>query len=319
MKNIAILTYDGASLFELACAVELFCLPRPEFEHWYQAKVISFDEGLHQVTGNVLLCVDRVTSLTEFDMLIIPSWPIFQANPVHSLVDEIKAFSQQKKPIYSFCSGAFLLAELGLLDDQDATTHWRYADTFKQRFPQVRYKDDVLYVFNNIIGCSAGSAAAIDLGIEIIRQDFGYAIANKVARRFVMSAHRKGGQSQFVETPLLEVPNQFSQALDWAVAHLSSTFSINQFALKAGMSRRTFDRKFHATFNLTAKHWLTQQRLNQAKNLLENESYSIEKVAECVGFDNAVTMRHHFKKQLGISPSQYRLQFSHPTIHNTVE
>jgi AraC family transcriptional activator FtrA len=210
----------------------------------------------------------------------------------------------------SFCSGAFLLAELGVLEARQATTHWRYAEQFKQRFHNIQFLDDVLYVYDGKIGCSAGSASAIDLGLEIIRQDFGYQIANKVARRLVVSAHRLGGQSQFVETPILAVPNQFSAAIDWASNHLNDDIGVNEMASRANMSRRTFDRKFRSSFNLSPKVWLTQQRLEKAKQLLEIGAHSVEKIAELSGFDNAITMRHHFRKCLSISPMQYRHQFT---------
>ena len=126
----------------------------------------------------------------------------------------------------------------------------------------------------------------------------------------MVSAHRLGGQSQFVETPILEVPNQFSQAIDWALSHLNENIEVDELASRASMSRRTFDRKFRTSFNLSPKAWLTQQRLEKAKTLLENEHYSVEKIAELSGFENAITMRHHFRKQLSISPNQYRNQFS---------
>jgi AraC family transcriptional activator FtrA len=210
----------------------------------------------------------------------------------------------------SFCSGAFLLAELGLLDGRKATTHWRYAEFFKARFPSVHYVDDVLYVYDGKIGCSAGSAAALDLGIEIIRQDFGYKIANQVARRLVLSAHRQGGQSQFVETPVLQSPGQFAKALDWALKHLSEAIDVNNMAERANMSRRTFDRKFRSSLNQSPKEWLTTQRLNLAKELLEMETANVEKVASLCGFESAITFRHHFRKNIGVSPGQYRKQFN---------
>lgn len=308
--NIAILSYPNAALFELGCAVELFALPRPEFEHWYLCDVVSFSVQPLPVTGGIQLQAQTVETLEPYSMLVIPSWPVATNNTVPpELAAEILRFYQQGKRVISFCSGAFLLAELGLLDGRTATTHWRYAGQFKQRFPQVNYADDVLYVYQEQLGCSAGSAAALDLGIEIIRQDYGYQIANQVARRLVLSAHRKGGQSQFVETPLLQQSGLFTQALDWASANLTTPITIDTLAGKAGMSRRTFDRKFRSTFNMTAQDWLIQQRLERAKALLENNSGQIDHIAALAGFENAITLRYHFRKILGVSPTEYRQQF----------
>lgn len=310
MHNIAILSYPNAALFELGCAVELFALSRPEFEHWYKCEVISFSVPPLPVTGGLQLQAKTVATLEPYSMLVIPSWPVTTNHTVPpELGAEILRFYQQGKRIISFCSGAFLLAELGLLDGRKATTHWRYAGQFKQRFPKVNYVDDVLYVYQEQLGCSAGSAAALDLGIEIIRQDYGYQMANQVARRLVLSAHRKGGQSQFVETPLLQQSGLFTQALDWASANLTAPISIDTLAGKAGMSRRTFDRKFRSTFNMTAQDWLIQQRLERVKALLENSSGQIEHIAALAGFESAITLRYHFRKILGVSPVEYRQQF----------
>ncbi len=310
MHRVAILTYDNAALFELGCAVELFGLARPEFNDWYECDVVSFEKGPLSFTSGIQLQGKHVTSLKSYDLLVIPSWPAHEVTIPKKMASEIQRFYKKGKRLISFCSGAFLLAELGIFDGGQATTHWQYADIFKTRFPDLEYADDVLYLFDGRIGCSAGSSAAIDLGIEVIRRDFGYEVANKVARRLVLSAHRKGGQSQFAETPVPDESSQFSQALDWALKNLSKPIDVELFASKANMSRRTFDRKFRANLNLTPKEWLTHQRLNLAKVLLEKHDYGIEKVAELSGFDNATTMRHHFRKELGISPSLHRQQFN---------
>lgn len=317
MHKIAILSYDGAALFELGCAVELFGLPRPEFKPWYQCDVVSFDAGPLKTTGGLFLSVIQTESLQDYDCIIVPSWSTEITPPPAQLAKEVRDFHRAGKRILSFCSGAFLLADLGLLDGRKATTHWRYAQQFQKRFCTVDYVEDVLYVYDGQIGCSAGSAAAIDLGLEVIRRDFGHQIANQVARRMVLSPHRKGGQSQYVESPVLETPGQFTEALDWAIANISSNFSINTLAARANMSRRTFDRRFRSAFNLTPKEWLTNQRLIVAKQLLEGAASNIEgavsnieKIASLAGFDNATTLRHHFRKSIGIAPSQYRDQFA---------
>jgi AraC family transcriptional activator FtrA len=316
MKKVAILSYDGSALFELGCAVELFGLQRTEFENWYSTDVVTFDSGLLSSTCGVNLGVKKVSSLEPYTMLVVPSWPT-EKQPIDPLLaQQIGLFQQQSKTIISFCSGAFLLAELGVLDKRNATTHWRYAERFKQRFEQLSYIDDVLYVFEQNIGCSAGSAAAIDLGIEVIRRDFGSNIASQVARRLVMAPHRKGGQSQYVETPLLQSSTEFAAALNWALSNLASEIIISDLATRSHMSRRTFDRRFRSTHGCSAKEWLITQRLNLAKATLEHKQLSIERVAQASGFENANVLRHHFRKNLGVSPRQYRDQFSSLTNHS---
>ncbi len=307
--KVAILANEEISLFELACAVELFALPRPEITNWYQTEVVSLLENEKHSTGGMRITCKTVTDFTDYDTLIIPSWPITQRDISAQLSTQIKQFYAQGKRILTFCSGSFLLAELGLLENQNAITHWRYAEAFKQRFPRVNYVDNALYVLGPQIGCSAGSAAGLDLGLAVIRNDFGFATANQVARRLVVSTHRQGGQAQFVETPIPKIDNHFSSALDWAIKHLDKGINVDTLAMKANMSRRSFDRKFSATFSMAPNAWLTSQRINKAKELLENQPWPIERIAEAAGFETAVTMRHHFAKQLGISPKAYRQQF----------
>ncbi len=322
MNTVAILTYQNSSLFELACAVELFGLTRPEFPNWYRAEVITLNAALSNnkkrslnSTCNVSINVKQTDSLTPYSMLVIPSWPTDNAKITEILKREILKFHQHSKTIISFCSGAFLLAELGILDNRQATTHWQYANKFKRRFPRVEYLDDVLYVFNQTVGTSAGSASAIDLGLAVIRRDFGSDIASQVARRLVMSPHRKGGQSQYVETPLPQKESIFSATLDWALGNLDSDISIDDLASKSHMSRRTFDRRFRSTHGCSAKQWLITQRLNLAKVALERSGSSIEQIAQSAGFESANALRHHFRKSLGVSPRQYRDQFSSLTNH----
>ncbi|GAB1267769.1 transcriptional regulator FtrA [Aurantivibrio infirmus] len=309
MKHIAILANDQGAFFELGCAIEVFGLPRPEYENWYQCDVVSFTQGPLNFTSGIQIHCKVIESLDDYNMLVIPSWPTNKSKPSQQLIEEVLSFHKKGKRIISYCSGAFLLGEAGILNERDATTHWKYAERFKKAFPKTHYLDDVLYVYDGLIGCSAGSAAALDLSIEVVRSDYGYKIANQVARRLVLSSHRKGGQSQFVETPMLAIPNRFSETLDWALNNLSSAIDINTLARKANMSRRTFDRKFKTTFNLSPNSWLINQRLTFAKQLLEEKKYAIEKVAQMSGFGNSITMRHHFNKSYGISPKQYKQQF----------
>lgn len=310
VKRIAILTFNDLALFELGCAVELFALPRPELDAWYQTDIVSFETGPLNATGGVRIAANTVKHLDAYDMLIVPSWSSQLRYISAPLKDAILKMHQQGKRIISFCSGAFLLAELGLLKGRRVTTHWRYQPQFMERFPDSRYVEDVLYVYDGNIGCSAGSSAAIDLGIEIIRDDFGHEVANSVARRLVLAAHRSGGQSQYVDKPVHKGRNLFTETLDWAIANLDQKLDILRLASNAGMSRRTFDRKFRATFNMSANAWLIEQRLALAKQLLEETHFQIERVAQYAGFENAMTLRHHFRKQLNITPTRYREQFN---------
>jgi len=308
-RKLAILAYPQLSMFELGCALELFALKRPEFEQWYQTEVVSLTDEKLETIANIQLQVDVVNSLTKYGTLIIPGWSTKSRKIDSVIANSIKQFYNQGGRIVSLCSGAFLLAELGLLDGKRVTTHWRYAELFQQRFPQVEYVENVLYTVSDNIGCSAGSAAALDLGLEIIRQDFGAEIGSQVAKRLVVAPHRQGGQAQFVDTRPVINQQGFSATLDWALLHLDKKIDIDDLSKKALMSRRTFDRQFRATLNQSPKQWLTQQRLQKAQNYLECEDLSIDRISEMSGFENAMNLRHYFRKYLGVTPTHYKQQF----------
>ena len=284
--NVGVLITNNTAMFELGCALELFALPRPEFEPWYSTKVISFAGSTHDATGGVTVSAEHVDNLSQFNTIVIPSWPVAE-RASDALIDALVLFYESGGRVISFCSGAFLLAQTGLLNGKQGITHWRYASVFKQQFPKINYVDDVLYTLNDKLGCSAGSSAAIDLGIAIIRHDYGYNIANQVARRLVLAAHRNGGQSQFVETPVPKTSNTFSATLDWAIHHIDQTIDVNDLAKQANMSRRSFDRHFRSALNMSPKEWITQQRLQRAKTLLETTRLNIDQVAYQSGFESA--------------------------------
>lgn len=309
MHKIAILIYPNTPLFELGCVAELFALPRPEIKNWYKTKIVSFELKPVSATGNIMIQAEIISDFESFDSIIIPGWPI-----QNSTIDPIlkKAFlsaHKNNKRLISICSGSFLLANLGLLDNKKATTHWRYSEQFKHQFKQVKYLENVLYTQHDNLFCSAGSASALDLGLEIIRQDFGHQIANSVARRLVISPHRSGGQAQYVESPIPSHNEKFKATLEWAETQVHQSISIDVLANHANMSRRSFDRHFRASVGMSAKKWLDQLRLDKAKTLLESEKLPIDQVAEYSGFVTPESLRHHFKLKLGVSPSQFRHQF----------
>ncbi|MEM0911384.1 MAG: DJ-1/PfpI family protein, partial [Pseudomonadota bacterium] len=176
MMRVIILILEQLSLFELACAVELFALPREEIEGWYTTRIVSLSDTVFDGLCNTQFTCEQVHALQACDLLVIPSFPVATKTVNEKVRKEVLNHYDAGGRIISFCSGSFLLAELGLLQGRVATTHWRYADAFKARFPHVEYKEDILYTYDGKVGCSAGSAAGIDLGIEVIRQDYGYKI-----------------------------------------------------------------------------------------------------------------------------------------------
>lgn len=308
-RKVAILASSPVSLFELGCATELFAVPRPDIDHWYHGEVINISSEPLLAAGGLALQAKTFNALAEFDDVLIPYWPTEQEASAN-LIEEIEAVYNRGGRIWSFCSGVFLLAQTGLLAGQAVTTHWRYQERLREKFPALEYRGDILYCFDDRIGCSAGSAAALDLGLEIIRRDYGFEIANRVAKRLLAHLHRQGGQSQFVEAPVPRHPDLLSEVMDWALSNMDQVMSVEQLAQRACMSRRSFDRKFRSTLNQSPKTWLIRQRLNLARALLERGQVDMESVALDTGFTNAASLRHHFNRQIGLSPSQYRRQFN---------
>lgn len=215
--------------------------------------------------------------------------------------------------VASICTGAFVLASAGLLDGHTATTHWRYTDLFSRLFPRVRLDPDVLYTDGETVLTSAGCASGIDLCLHMIRRDHGTAVANDVARRTVVPPHREGGQVQYIRRPVpaLSAPAT-SAAREWALRRLQEPITLGQMAARESMSVRHFTRRFRDEVGTTPINWLTQQRVELARELLEESDAPIDQVAARTGLGSAANLRQHFHLALGISPSAYRTTFRGP-------
>ncbi|MQA01218.1 MAG: helix-turn-helix domain-containing protein [Streptosporangiales bacterium] len=208
-------------------------------------------------------------------------------------------------------AGAVVLAAAGLLDGRRATTHWRYADVLQQRYPQTAVDPSPLYIDDRDILTSAGCAAGLDLCLHIVRQDFGAAVANAVARRLVVPPHRDGGQAQYIEAPMTPTPadDRIATSMAWAMEHLAEPITVQTLARRAAMSVRTYLRHFPRHTGISPIRWLINQRVQASLGLLETTDASIEEVARAVGFDTAVTYRHHFGHVMHTSPSAWRRTF----------
>lgn len=213
--------------------------------------------------------------------------------------------------IASICSGVFVLAGAGLLEGRRVAAHWAHAEPLVRRHPSLRVDARVLYVDDGDIMSSAGRAAGLDLCIHIVRKDFGPEIANDVARRLVIPAHREGGQAQFIPNPVvLAEGDPLAELCAWMRRNLDRDLTIESLAGRARMSRRTFIRRFEAATGMSPGEWVLQERMTQARDLLEATAMSVEDVATAVGFGTADALRHHFRTRLDTSPMRYRLDFA---------
>ncbi|MDH2428183.1 helix-turn-helix domain-containing protein [Sphaerisporangium sp. TRM90804] len=212
--------------------------------------------------------------------------------------------------VMSICTGAFVLAAAGLLDGRPATTHWRNAARFRSLFPRVRLNPDVLFIDDGDLLTSAGVAAGIDLCLHVVRRDHGSAVANQVARRCVMPPWRDGGQAQFIERPLPSPGgNGTAPTRAWMLERLGDRLDLSEQAGHARMSVRTFTRRFREETGLSPARWLTRQRVELARHLLETTDLPVDQVAVRCGFGSAVSLRQHLHAAVGVAPLTYRHTF----------
>lgn len=210
----------------------------------------------------------------------------------------------------SFCSGAFVLAAAGILDERSAATHWRYTNRLQRDYPTIDVNSDALYVEDDGVFTAAGSAAAIDLCLHVVRQDHGASIANVVARRLVVPPHRDGGQAQFVDRPMGEIgDSEVGTLMEWVRKNLDSEHSVPSLANKIGVSERTLDRRFHEQAGTTPMRWLAIERVAHAQELLETTTLGVEQVARKCGFGSAQLLRFHFRRVASTTPTAYRRRF----------
>lgn len=208
--------------------------------------------------------------------------------------------------VISICTGAFTVAEFGLLDGRRATTYWERTDEFRERFPRVQLEPDVLFVDDGIL-TSAGVAAGLDLCLHVVRADFGVAAANQAARRLVMAPTRPGGQAQFIERHRpADDGEQLSAVLGWAARNLDAPLSVDLLARRAVMSERTFTRRFRERTGTSPAAWIANERLAYARELLESTSLYIDEVARLSGLGSGTNLRSQFQRRFGQTPTEYR-------------
>ncbi|TAD89067.1 MAG: transcriptional regulator FtrA [Alphaproteobacteria bacterium] len=309
--HVVLLAYDGLCTFEFGLAVEVFGLPRPELPEWYSFEVAALDPGPMRATGGIRVVADTgLEGLERADTVIIPGWRGIDAAVPEDLVAAVQAAHRRGARVMSLCSGIVVLGAAGVLDGRRATTHWRYTEAVRTRFPAIQLQPDVLYVDEGRVLTAAGSAAGLDLLLHVVRRDRGAQIATQIARRLVIAPHRDGGQVQFVDQPVVTHGPAVARAMDWARLHLDrADLTISDLAAQVPMSLRSFQRKFRAATGQSPADWLVRERVRRARDLLEAEVLPMETVAAQVGFGSADLLRHHFGRIVGLSPSVYRRRF----------
>jgi transcriptional regulator GlxA family with amidase domain len=245
------------------------------------------------------------------DTLLLASGPVQHKDIDMDLLQWVIRFSRKVRRLGSICSGAFLLAETGLLDGRRATTHWAHAKEFSARFPKVLLDPDPIWLRDGNIYTSAGVTSGMDLALALVEEDLGSKVALAVARQLVLFLRRPGGQSQF--SRLLEAQastrGPLRDILVWAVENLDKDLSVENLALHAAMSRRNFTRVFAAELGTSPAHYIEQLRIEAARQLLEDSRENLEEIASACGFSSAELMRRAFLRSVRITPSEYRERF----------
>ncbi|MGL5857054.1 MAG: helix-turn-helix domain-containing protein [Angustibacter sp.] len=310
---------DGSNPFELGVATELFGLRRPELEPllrrpWYTFAVCAAGPVRVHAEFFTLTGVAGLDAVDDADTVIAPNRPDPREPPAPAVVPAISRAADRGARLVSFCTGAFSLAAAGALDGHRATTHWRWAALLAERYPAVQVQPDVLFVDDGDVLTAAGSAAALDLGLHLIRRDHGADVANAVSRRLVFAGHRDGGQRQFVERPVRPVPDtSLAPLLDWARGRLDHPLGVADLARCAAVSPATLHRRFRAELGTTPLAWLATERVTLACQLIERGELSLDRVAQASGLGTASTLRTWMHRQTGLSPTAYRRRFGPTT------
>ncbi|UYM07254.1 GlxA family transcriptional regulator [Solicola gregarius] len=316
MHRIAVLARQGVMPLELGLVHQIFGAAKSaDGRRLYEITTCAPTVGALRTNADFCIEIEHGPEvIAAADTVVVPASHELDDGPDGSVIGpDVAAALARIRPgtrIASICTGSFLLASAGLLDDRPATTHWQSAERFRALFPRVRLDADVLYTDDGEVLTSAGEASGIDLCLHMIRRDHGSAVANAVARSNVVPPHRDGGQAQYISYPVRE-PERSSttEARRWALEHLDRPLNLRELAEREAMSVRTFTRRFREEVGTSPGQWLAQRRLDRARQLLEETDLSIESVAARAGFGTATSLRSQLHGALGVSPRAYRRTF----------
>jgi transcriptional regulator GlxA family with amidase domain len=317
LRNVAVVVVNGFLPFEFGTICEVFGIDRsddglPSYDFAVVAGEAPPLRSHNDFTMEPPCGLDRLESA---DLIALPAVGDDRlGDDAPAFPDELLAALRRAvgrgARVLSVCTGAFILGEAGLLDGRRCTTHWRSAGKLAQRYPGAKVDPDVLYVDDDPVITSAGTAAGIDACLYLVRKEQGSRVANGIARRMVVPPHRDGGQAQYVEQPVApSCDGTLRDLLEWLRVHLDQPLTVRQLAARAAMSERTFARRFVADTGTTPQRWLIGQRILLAQQLLEETDETVDAIADRAGFGNATALRHHFRSWRGTTPNAYRRLF----------
>ncbi|WP_216217548.1 GlxA family transcriptional regulator [Amycolatopsis aidingensis] len=319
VNRVAVVVADRVSPFELGVACEVFGTDRSAdgMDGWEFAVCSPGGEPVRSWSGFDLGGLAGLDFADSADLLVVPTCEPRSAEPPRPVLEVLRAAADRGAWVAGFCAGVFSLGYAGLLDGRRCTVHWVYEREFRARFPAAEVDPSALYVDDGGVLTSAGTVAAVDLCLHLVRRLRGVAAANALARRMVAAPHRAGGQAQFVEAPVPEgsAPEDamIAEVLEWIERRLDQPVSVAELARRCGLRERTFLRRFTAATGSTPHRWLTERRLDRAQALLEAGTLSVEDIAVACGYASAAALRHQFTRLRGTSPSAYRRAFAQVT------
>lgn len=314
MRQVVVsLVPDSGSLFEIATPAGVWGSDRAgSVDLAVDFVPCGLDDTTVQVGEGVSM--SGLGLLTEHldraDMVIVPTWPVGERLVPAELTDALIHAHQGGARLVGLCLGAFAIAATGLLDGSSAVTHWRHRDRFEADFPEVKFEPDTLYVDHDSIVTSAGSAAAVDCCLHLVRRDHGAETAARLARSMVTAPHRSGTQSQFAAAPPIDAgPDSFGMALSEAAENIADVNDVHDLVRLTNTSRRTLERNMRDRVGLTPKEWIDEQRVVTACRLLEQPNRSVEEVAWEAGYGSPLSLRRALRKYRGTTPTHYREMF----------
>jgi len=309
---VVALCLDGVVAFDLTAPAQAFTLAaQADGTPLYEFSTCSIGGGeVRTTTGFGLRPAAGLEALERADTLVVPGYFAVFEPPPTAAVEAIEAAAERGARALSVCTGAFALAHAGLLDGRRAATHWRWAGELSRRFPAVAVDPDALYVDEGRVMTSAGLSAGIDLSLHAIRKDFGVAAGERVARHMVAAPHREGGQAQFAKRAPAEAGGSLETTRRWLAERLGEPLGVAEMSRHAGVSPRTFARRFREETGTTPLQWLLSRRVLEARRLLEESDLPVEAVAWRCGFGTAASLRDHFRRATATTPTAYRRSFS---------
>ena len=325
LRNVALVVLDGFAPFEMSIACEVFGVDRTaDGLPRYDFAVVAGEPGVLRSDpgGFTLDAACGLARLDDADLVVVPP----ATGVCHDRLPGYGHYGGDELPgpllaalrravargagVLSVCTGAFILGAAGLLDGRRCTTHWRYTRELAIRFPAATVDPSVLFVDDDPVITSAGSAAGVDACLYLVRKEQGSRVANGIARRMVVPPQRDGGQAQYIDRPFPDEPaDALGDVLEWMERNLDRPVTVGHLAARAHMSPRTFARLFRQETGTTPQRWITGQRILLAQQLLEDTDETVDAIAARTGFGTASVMRHHFRRWRNVTPFRYRTTF----------